>query len=194
MSDFQNRIPFFTFKNKPHGEEMRDGVPVDRIVTFIYVVTHSRAEIEEIADEWIAKKRADAKNGRYDMEWVKTFQAGLDEFRQGRELPREGTPTLTWKGLAESRREALAPILPTVEDIAAVSDDMLINMLGMGGREIRDKAVAWLKENSGGSLAAENAELKSKVANLEESIASLSAKFDKLNKANKSAKQLELDD
>ncbi len=194
LPEYQNRIPFFSFKNKPYGEEMRDGVPVDKIVTFIHIITHSRAEVEEIADDFIAKKRNDAKNGRYEMSWVEEFAKGLAEFRQGREIPREGTPTITWRGLAESRREQLALTLPTLEDIAAVPDSSLGDLLGIGGREIRDKAIATLKENVGGSLAAENAQLKSQVANLEEMIANLSAKFDKLNKTQKTTKQLEIED
>jgi len=192
MSEFQNRIPFFSFKNKPYGEEMRDGVPVDKIVTFIHVITHSRAEVEEIADDFIAKKRNDVKNGRYDLEWVKAFDAGLAEFRQGREIPRTGTPTITWKGLSETRREALAMTMPTLEDIAAVPDSSLGDVFGIGGREIRDKAIATLKENAGGSLAVENAQLKSQVTNLEEIVANLSAKFDRLNKSQKAAKQADI--
>lgn len=139
------RVPYFLFKDREHGidEEgsKEKGYDVPRFMTFIYITPHGHKgdPMEFFAEEWIERKNREAKEGRYDMLWVQEFKRGLAAFRDGKALPRSGTPLLTWERLTKTRRETLAMIFPTVEDLAAVPDSSLSD-IGLDGRVLRDMA------------------------------------------------------
>lgn len=145
-----NRIPFFDFIQREHGvdadKSAEAGYEVPRIVTFIRITPHGHKgdPMEFFADEFIERKGLEAKAGRYDHAWVARFKEGLAEFREGRELPREGTPLLTWERILKSRREQLAARFPTLEDLAACPDSSL-GEIGLDGRVLRDMAKAELQ-------------------------------------------------
>lgn len=147
MQNPMSRVPFFRFENREHGADpiasKEKGYEVPRMLTFIIVLPHgSRGDgMEFIADEFIERKEKDARDGRYDHAWVKEFRDGLAAFREGKTLPRSGTPLINWERILKSRRDALAPLFPTLEDLAALPDSNL-NQIGLDGRVIRDMAVA----------------------------------------------------
>lgn len=139
------RVPFFFFRDREHGADavasQEKGYEVPRLVTFIFITPHGHKgdPIEFFAEEFIERKAKEARDGRYDHAWVQEFKAGLLAYRAGKEIPRHGTPLLTWERILKSRREQLAPQFPTVEDLAAVPDSSL-NEVGMDGRVLRDMA------------------------------------------------------
>ena len=141
----QGRIPFFFFKDVEHGEDREAseelGYPVPAMKTFIYIIPHGhRGDAMEFeANEFIKRKKKEAMQGAYDLDWAKEYEKGLALHKEGKELPREGTPLATWERLLKSRRELLAKSFPTVEDLAAVPDSAL-DSIGMDGRVLRDLA------------------------------------------------------
>jgi len=143
----QSRVPFFFFQDREHGvdaaESQRLGYEVPKVVTFIMVTPHGHKgdPMEFVADDFIARKDLEARAGRYDREWVKEFREGLALYREGREIPRHGTPLITWERILKSRRETLRVRFPTVEDLAATPDSSL-SEIGMDGRVLRDMARA----------------------------------------------------
>lgn len=145
-----NRIPYFDFIQREHGvdadKSAEAGYEVPRIVTFIRITPHGHKgdPMEFFAEDFIERKGLEAKAGRYDHSWVARFKEGLAEFREGRELPREGTPLLTWERILKSRREQLAARFPTLEDLAACPDSTLGD-IGLDGRVLRDMAKAELQ-------------------------------------------------
>jgi hypothetical protein len=145
-----NRIPYFDFIQREHGvdadKSAEAGYEVPRIVTFVRITPHGHKgdPMEFFADDFIERKGLEAKAGRYDHSWVARFKEGLAEFREGRELPREGTPLLTWERILKSRREQLAARFPTLEDLAACPDSTLGD-IGLDGRVLRDMAKAELQ-------------------------------------------------
>ncbi len=75
--------------------------------------------------------------------WPREYEA----FRAGREAPLEGTPLSEWPVslMGPARVQELAYFnLRTVEQLAAVNDAQLQN-LGMGSRELRERARTWLE-------------------------------------------------
>lgn len=144
-ADPTSRVPFFFFKDREHGTDAEaskeKGYEVPKMVTFIMITPHGHRgdPMEFMADEFIERKGREAKDGRYDHTWVAEFKAGLATYREGKEIPRHGTPTLLWERILKSRREQLAIKFPTVEDLAAVPDTTL-GEIGMDGRVIRDMA------------------------------------------------------
>lgn len=141
----QNRIPFFSFVDRESGvdpEKTKElGYEVPRIVTFIQILPHGHKgePLEFFADEFLERKGREAREGRYEHSWVSEFKAGLTAYRAGKEIPRSGTPLITWERILKSRREQLVHRYPTLEDLAAVPDSNL-GEIGMDGRVLRDMA------------------------------------------------------
>lgn len=143
--DPKGRVPFFTFQDREHGinavASEEKGYDVPGILTLILITPHGHKgdPMEFPAEEFIERKAREARNGTYDHNWVKEYKDGLDLFRQDKEIPREGTPLVTWERITKSRREQLRRQYPTVEDLAAVPDSSL-GEIGMDGRVLRDLA------------------------------------------------------
>ena len=81
-------------------------------------------------------------NDEHKARWPKEYAA----FKAGLEAPLEGTPLREWpvSAMTASRAEELAYLhIKTVEQLAAVNDAQL-NNLGMGARELRERARLWL--------------------------------------------------
>lgn len=189
--DPQSRTPFFFFQDREHGEDTEKskelGYAVPRLMTFILITPHgSKGDpMEFIADEFISRKDAEAKAGRYDPSWVKEFKDGLALWRDGKEIPRHGTPLITWERLLKSRREQLAPQFPTVEDLAAVPDSGLGN-IGLDGRVLRDLARGDIKAKTDLSpVVKELADTKEDNRRLQEQLESLTERFNAMEKEQK---------
>lgn len=145
MQDPLSRVPFFMFVDREHGvnsEASKDaGYEVPKVMTFILVTPHGHRgdPMEFFAEEFIERKAREAREQRYDPSWVAEFKSGLVAHRDGKEIPRHGTPLILWERILKTRREQLAQRFPTVEDLAAVPDSSLGD-IGLDGRVLRDKA------------------------------------------------------
>lgn len=186
-ADPLSRVPFFMFQDREHGinaeATAERGYEVPRIVTFILVSPHGHKgdPIEFFADEFVERKDREAREGRYDMAWVREFRDGLAMFRDGKEVPRHGTPIITWERILKSRREALARRYPTVEDLAAVPDSSLGD-IGLDGRVLRDMARGDIQAKTDLSpLVKELADAKEENRRLQEQMATLAARMDALD-------------
>jgi hypothetical protein len=125
-ADPMTRVPYFFFQDREHGvdaEASKDkGYEVPRIVTFILITPHGHKgdPLEFMADDFIERKGKEAREGRYDHQWVTEFKSGLASHREGKEIPRHGTPIVLWERILKSRREQLAKRFPTVEDLSLI--------------------------------------------------------------------------
>jgi hypothetical protein len=183
-NDPMSRVPFFMFQDREHGIDAaasaERGYEVPRLMTFILISPHGHKgdPIEFFADDFIARKEKEAREGRYDMEWVKEFRKGLELHREGKEIPRNGTPLITWERILKSRREQLARRFPTVEDLAAVPDSSL-GEIGLDGRVLRDMAKADIQAKKDLSpVVKELADTKEENRRLQEQLAALTARMD----------------
>ncbi len=139
------RVPFFMFQDREHGSDpvasKEAGYEVPKLLTFILITPHGHRgdPLEFFADEFIERKNVESRQGRYDPSWVAEFKAGLEAHREGRAIPRNGTPLITWERILKTRRTALSLRFPTVEDLAATPDSSLGD-IGLDGRVLRDMA------------------------------------------------------
>lgn len=184
--DPMQRVPFFFYQDREHGEDAvaskELGYPVPKMVTFLMITPHGHKgdPLEFMAEEFIERKGKEAREGRYDPTWVQEFKAGLAAHREGKEIPRYGTPLITWERLLKSRREALSLRFPTVEDLAAVPDSSLGD-IGLDGRVIRDLAKGDIaSKQSLSPVVKELADAKETIRRQEELISKLSARMDAL--------------
>jgi hypothetical protein len=185
MSDL-SRVPYFAFQDREHGEDAEAskeaGYQVPKIVTFILITPHGHKgdPIEFFADEFIERKGREAREGRYDHRWVSEFKEGLAAHRLGKEIPRNGTPLITWERILKTRREALVSRFPTIEDLAACPDSSLGD-IGLDGRVLRDMAKADIQAKKDLSpVVKELADAKEENRRLQEQLDKVLARLDRL--------------
>jgi hypothetical protein len=144
-------MPHVRFENRDYGRNEQASIDAGRHVpmnaTFICVTSHgSKDSSEHLADEWLPRKRMQASNGTYSMDWVEHFEKQYQRWKEGHELPRQGTPILTWQVVSPEQNSRIRACgITVVEDLAAIPDSGL-NMLGLDGRVLRDMARGWLAE------------------------------------------------
>lgn len=103
---------------------------------------------------------AERVKAHHKERWPNEYRA----FKEDREAPVEGTPLEAWAYLSPAQVATFKAInLRTVEDIAGCSDGHL-NNLGLGGRDIRERARQFIKTQEG---VAPLAELQTKVERLQ---------------------------
>lgn len=109
------------------------------------------------------------------IRWPRQWAA----FKNKQVNPKTGTPITEWPPISKSQAMVLKSLnIHTVEDLAQVSDSNLGNM-GMGARDLRDKAVVYLNQAKDGSglisLQEQNKDLKLQIEALRNQMAALMA-------------------
>lgn len=187
------RPPYFMFQYRaipnPRKTEEEGRVVYDNMA-YIQVVAHGSKDVfEKPAEEWFAQKRKEAMNGFYPQPFLDLAEKQFDAWKQGQEVPREGTPLSVWPVAtpADVEQCSLARIT-TVEDLAAATETSL-QILGMGGRQLRDKAKNWLEAaKDKGTLVNTVAKLEADNADLRQAIEIAAAKIAELEAAQASKK------
>lgn len=114
------------------------------------------------------------------LRWPAQYAA----FKAGTEAPVDGMPIEEWPPLTPALAKNLRHMeIRTVEILAGLSDAQLPS-LGMGGRELREKAKTWLANASDGKPLAEalakNTELQAKLDVQGQTIEAMQAAIEKL--------------
>lgn len=119
--------------------------------------------IHKVSD-WMPKLAADVENERIPKQWADAYRKGYEAWKAGEEMPLNGTPIKSWGVLSPAQQETLIRMsVLTVEDLAAINDDG-IRRIGMGGVDLKNKAIAFIKSgNDTGKLVMENASLKAQL-------------------------------
>lgn len=125
------------------------------------------------ATDWLDRI---SKNPGYPREWVDGFRKAYDMWKHGIEAPLNGTPIRDWGSISPNQREHLLHLtIYTVEDLAAANESTL-QRIGMGGRELKQKAQTYLDTaNNVGKVAAQNSALAVQNAELVRQMAELRA-------------------
>ncbi len=130
-------------------------------------------EIE--ANDWLERI---SHNPGYPPEWVDGFRKHYALWKQGQEAPLNGTPIREWGAISpDQRNHMLQLLIMTVEDLAAANESTLMR-IGMGGRELKQKAQTWLNTANDvgkaaaelGALRVENAAIKDEMEKLRKMI------------------------
>jgi hypothetical protein len=111
--------------------------------------------------EWIVEELPPEKMERIASQYA--------AWKKGQDEPVNGTPLRMWPLVTPAQIRNFEHFhVRSVEDLAGLPDNLLPN-LGMGAREMRDKARAWLTSaTDNGKLAQENASLKLTVEQMQE--------------------------
>lgn len=140
-------------------ESKAAGRPVYKSVPFIRKMTPGDASniVERVAKEWDKEQ--------HPQEWR------IFEQKEKNEI--QGTPLSHWPQINKAQiKEAEYFNVYTVEQLSQMSD-MNCQKLGMGWRELRDKAIKWLNAATAGAQAEENDALKKRLAEVEAQLAEI---------------------
>jgi len=169
-----------TIENK--RESLKSGHYVGKDVDFVLVTpAYSKDCYEQKVELWFESVDRNVKNGRMPREWADHWRKAYQAWKQGQEIPVNGTPIKGWSVLSPSQEKMLLSLnVRTIEDLAAANDEGLRRM-GMGGVDLRNKAIAWLKSSQDhGMVTQENAALLNENRQLKGTIESLEGKIKSL--------------
>jgi hypothetical protein len=160
----------------------REGRYMTRDVDYVTVfIPYSRDTNVFEVDQWIANLQQYTREGRIPQDWLPNYQRLYDAWKNGQELPPNGTPIKGWGVISPAAQENLIHYrVLTVEDAAGMGEDIM-RKIGMGALEIKSKAKTWLAQlNERGPMTVKMAELEKENELLKGSIASLEAKIDRM--------------
>ncbi len=176
-------IRFETRKEEDRQQSIDAGRIVYKDVDWIIVTPHgARDSNEDRAVEWIDKKANAARQGAFDIELVSQIRKSYEAFKAGKELPVEGTPLAMMPHLFTPAEIANCKMLNIQSlEVLAQANEETIGRLGMGGREIKNRAQEAVKLAASGTgdaikisaLEREKEDLKERVSDLENVIMDL---------------------
>lgn len=145
---------------------------------------YSKDCVELIAEEWLKQCDIDVSAGRLLPSWRDQWKAAYKAWKSGQEIPVNGTPLKGWTLLSPAQLQNLLHMgLRSVEDVAGMNDEGM-RRYGMGALDLKNKAEAYLKAQAGpGKVASENAALKAKIEQQQNTIDSLQEKLASLERA-----------
>jgi len=134
-------------------------------------------------ETWLAQNKVDVAQGRLNPAHASRYEEAYTRWKQGQELPVQGTPIKTWPVISPAQVTSLLAIhVRTVEDLASLNDEGL-RRLGMGAIDLKQKAQAWLAQaQDKGPLTMEVAALKKENEALKLSLDSLNERLNALQK------------
>lgn len=188
-----DRPPYVVFEQR--AEEDRDatiasGGIVMRDVNYAVVrQPGSKDSIEKQADQWLEDVRRRVMQGKYPQEWLDHFQRQYAAFKEGQTAPEMGLSVKEWPSLSKAQvHNLLAAGVRTVEDAAAMNEPTM-QRVGMGAREIKAKAVAYIESREQNKAAEKIAALQADLANRDTTIESLEKRLAALEAAQTQGKR-----
>lgn len=133
--------------------------------------------VEKKPEDWLAqlkRKLIEGSHDAYPQQWIDNIQAQYDAWLKGLEPPVNGTSVREWPYLSPAQvQNFINARIMTVEDVAAMTEEAMANV-GMGARNLREKAREYLqgKEVAGNAMK-ENEELKRQLSELSARLAEI---------------------
>ena len=178
MQVLEPRPPYVVFETKAVEDRQASieaGFYKTRDIDFAVVTPQgSKDRIERNAQEWFEQLAQQSQEGRFPAQWLTAFRETYKAWKEGREIPLDGTSVTMWPVASPSQvKQLLDAKLRTVEDLAVANEESL-SRLGMGGRALKEKAANWLSAaGSSGKMAEEMSALRVEVAGLKDRNAEL---------------------
>lgn len=159
-------VEFETRAEEDREKTIATGRPVFKDVDYALVrALGSKDCVEKNAVEWLAHLDHQAMIRAYNPEWAKFFREQYTEWKRGEEVTQFGTHIKNWAGLSPGVYQTLiAARITTIEAVADANEESLTR-IGMGSRDLKQRAQAWLDASTNSATADELAHLRQKTAN-----------------------------
>lgn len=143
------RAPYIQFETRAVEDReasLKDGCYRTKDVPFVIVTPQgSKDRIERHAEEWLAVQVQSAAEGRIPDEWPAMFRRKFEAWKSGQEMPTDGTSVRMWPALSPSQVDTLLRAnIRTIEDLAVANEESLAR-IGMGARQLKERAIDYLK-------------------------------------------------
>jgi hypothetical protein len=162
----------------------KEGRYVAKDVDYVKIFVPYSKDINEMrVDRWFNNLDQYAKQDRIPRDWPANYRKLYQAWKDGQELPLNGTPIRGWGVISPAQQEMLIHLhIVTVEDLANMNDEGS-RRVGMGALELKNKARNWLAQLTDKGpltlkmtqLENENALLKRNLADLQETVSKLLA-------------------
>jgi hypothetical protein len=166
------RPPYVEFVQVPEEDReqtIETGSLTYKDVDFAHITPMgSKDRIERRVSDWFELLEREVAADRFPREWLTQYKAAYAAWKEGKEIPIEGTPLITWPVVSPAQLKTLVSLkLRSVEDLAQANEETL-RRIGMGGVELKQRAANWLKAASGGKIAEQLTALQIRLTQLEE--------------------------
>lgn len=155
-------------------------IAIDIDMVTVRQIGSSDSSIFEVT-RWLAQNKAEVHGGRLPREHADYYERAYQAWKNGQELPLEGTPIRGWAPIPPSQQETVVRAgIRTVEDLATMNAEAC-QRIGMGAVMLKNKAMAWVAQaKDKGPLTMEMAALKQKNDLLEASVSKLTEQMQAL--------------
>ncbi len=171
------RPPYVVFEQRAvedRNATIAAGGLVMRDVDYVVVRQQgSRDTVEKEAAEWLADIERLTQSGSYPPEWARHFREKFNAYKAGQSEPELGLSVRHWPSLSKAQAENLiAAGVRTVEDVASMNEPTM-HRVGMGARELKHKAQAYIESRDANKAAEELAALRAQLADRDERVGTL---------------------
>lgn len=145
--------------------------------------SEGKESIHQKVKDWMLWLDNEVSRGAIPSEWRDRYKTMYQKWKEGQEMPLDGTPIKGWGVIAPAQQAMLIQRgIHTVEELAQVNDTGL-QAIGMGAQDLKNKAMAWLAQlQDKGQLTQEMAALKRDNAYQAEEIATLTKQVEELKR------------
>ena len=188
IAEMKARPPHLRFENiavEDRNATVEAGHPVFKEVAHVHLTpVGSRDSVTKEVSEWLLQNQRQVDEERLPREWADNFRRAFEHWKAGEEMPLNGSPIRTWPGASAAEIASCKAVhVLTVEDLAQANDET-VRRLGMGGLELKKRALRFLDEAHGaGRLVAENAALRAELADVKSRAETTEARLAQLEKA-----------
>lgn len=140
------------------------------------------------ATRWLAQNKQDVQAGRLPREHADYYEKAYRYWKEGQELPLEGTPIKGWAVISPAQADTIIRFgLRTVEQLAAMNGEVM-QRIGMGAVDIKNKAMAWVAQaNDKGPLTMQMSLVQKQNDLLAATVATLTSQVQALQAAQKTS-------
>ena len=177
-------VRFETIAKEDKAASTKAGTYIGRDVDMALITPpYSKDVWRQEVGKWFPQLDIDAQAGRIPKEWVDKYKEAYKAWKNGQDVPLDGTPIKGWLRVSPAQQEAMISAgVRTVEDLALANDEAL-RRIGMGAVELKNIAIAELKAAKDiGPVVRENAALKQEVSLLKGSLSNLTAQVEQLTR------------
>jgi len=173
----QERMPAFVFDQMEgpidEAASIAAGRTIRRIMDLIVFTPDSKTTVAYEVESYFKQKKIEVIMERYNGSWLDRYMATYSKWKQGEELPVDGTAIAFCTVFSKLQIKQLKEAgIRTVEELAEANEDRLTT-IGMQARSYRDIARKWL-ENEDKSMSAkrlseteiENQQMKEQIAKM----------------------------
>jgi len=185
IAERKDRPPYVRFERvavEDKAATLKAGHYVAKDVDYALITPpYSKDVFKQKATDWLEANKQQVMNGRMPEAWQRDYEEAYKRWKNGQEIPLNGTPIKGWGVISPAQQETLIQMnCLTVEDLAAINDEGL-KRIGMGAVELKHKAAAWLSQlHDKGPLTIEIAALKTENSNLKTSVDTLTQQVNSL--------------